>query len=93
LKEIHPNLQDYKNVIIAYYILNDLLLGKVVEDKENKKELHQLESILQLLANNTNFKVDIDALKAILNMAIPENDLESFVEDTRAIFRQQLIQL
>jgi hypothetical protein len=93
LKETHPNFQDTKNIIIAYYILNDLLLGKVEDEKDNKKEIHQLESILQLLANNTTFAVDIEALTTIINMAIPENNQESFTDDTRKIFRQQLARL
>jgi hypothetical protein len=93
LKETHPNFQEARDIILAYYTLNDLLLGKVVDEKDNKKELHLLENVLQLLANNTNFKADIEALKAIINMEIPEKDLESFFEDTRGIFKQQLIQL
>jgi hypothetical protein len=93
LKEAHPNFQDSMNIVIAYYTLNDLLLGKVVEEKDNKKEIHQLESILQLLANNTKFNTDPEAIKAIISIVIPENNLEGFVEDTRAIFKQQLTQL
>ena len=38
-KENHPNFQDAKAVILAYFILNDLLLGKVVGDKENREEI------------------------------------------------------
>ena len=38
-KENHPNFQDAKAVILAYFMLNDLLLGKVVGDKENKEEI------------------------------------------------------
>jgi hypothetical protein len=90
LKEAHPNFQDSKNIIIAYYTLNDLLLGKVVGEKENNQEKYQLENVLQILATTTNFKADVEALKANINMVIPEKDLESFVEDIRANFREEL---
>ena len=45
-------------------MLNDLFLGKVVGDKENSEEISQLESVLQNLAGETNFKVNIDELKS-----------------------------
>jgi hypothetical protein len=89
LKESFPNFLSAKAIISAYYTLNDLLLGKVVGDKENKKENHQLESVLQILANNTEFKVNIEELKASINKAIPENDLESVINDSREIFKEQ----
>ena len=57
------------------------------------KEIYQLESILQILANNTNYTADIESLETIINMVVPGNDLENLVEDTRAIFKQPLIKL
>ena len=42
-KESVPNFQSAKTIILAYYALNDLLLGKLVGDKENKKESHNLK--------------------------------------------------
>ena len=66
-KENHPNFHDAKSVILAYFMLNDLLLGKVVGDKENNEEISQLESVLQNLAAETNFKVNIDELKSTIN--------------------------
>jgi hypothetical protein len=92
LKETHPNFQDAKAIINAYYTLNDLLLGKVVGEKDNKKEKHQLESVLQILVNNTNFKVGIEELKIGIDKVISENDLESIIEDVRAIFREKITQ-
>ena len=93
LKDYRPNLQNAKAVILAYYTLNDLLLGKVVGDKENKKENSQLETVLQNLANETNFKVNIDELKGNIDKMGPEADRESAVEDSRGIFKEQLKQL
>jgi hypothetical protein len=92
LKEAHPNFRDAKSIIIAYYTLNDLLLGKAVREKDNRKEKHQLDSVLQILAYNTNFEVDIEHLKDIIDREIPQSDLEIVVEDVRSIFKEQLSQ-
>jgi len=62
-KESVPNFQSAKAIILAYYTLNDLLLGKLVGDKEIQKESYQLECALEILANNTSFKVNIEELR------------------------------
>jgi hypothetical protein len=93
LKDYRPNLQNAKALILAYYTLNDLLLGRVVGDKENKKENSQLETVLQNLANETNFKVNIDELKGSIDKMGLEADRESVIEDSRGIFKEQLKQL
>jgi hypothetical protein len=93
IKESVPNFLSTKALISSYYTLNDILLGKVVGDRENKKEIHQLESVLRILANNTNFIVNIEELKASIDKVIPENDLETVIDDSRAIFKEQLKQM
>jgi len=40
-KENHPNFQNAKAVFLAYFMLNDLLLGKIVGDNENQEENSQ----------------------------------------------------
>ncbi len=91
-KENHPNFQDVKAVILAYFMLNDLLLGKIVGDKENNEESRQLESVLQNLAAETNFKVNIDELKSTINKIDVDSNKESIIESSREIFKQQLKQ-
>jgi hypothetical protein len=93
LNESVPNFLSAKAIILSYYTLNDLLLGKVVGEKENKKEIHQLESVLLILANNTEFKVNIEELKVSIDKVFPENDLESSVDDSREIFKKQLMHM
>jgi hypothetical protein len=89
-KESVPNFLSAKAIILSYYTLNDLLLGKVVGDKENKKENYQLESVLQILANNTDFIVNIDSLKDSLYKVLPGSDLENMIDNSRGIFKEQL---
>jgi hypothetical protein len=90
LRECVPNFQTAKAIVLVYYTLNDTLLGKVVEDKETKKEIHELENMLHILANNTTFKVNIEALKASIDKATPTNDLENVIDGSRKIFKEQL---
>jgi hypothetical protein len=90
LKESVPNFLSAKAIISSYYTLNDLFLARAVGDQENKKEMHQLVSMLQILANNTDYKVNIEELLAIVDKVIPENDLESVLDTAREIFKEQL---
>ena len=84
-----PNFLSVKAIILSYFTFNDLLLGKVVGDKENPKEKHQLESVLQILAN-MDFKVNTDELMANINKIASESDLERVIYDSREIFKEQL---
>jgi hypothetical protein len=90
LKESVPNFLNTKAIVLSYYTLNDLLLAQVVGDREITKEMRQLESVLQILVNSTNFKIDIEALTIRSDKAIAENDLNSFVGTLRGIFRKAL---
>ena len=93
IKESVPNFQSAKAIILAYYTLNDLLLGKLVGDKENKKESYQLENNLGILANNTSFKVNIEELILDIEKVTPENDLETVIDNIRGLFKEQLKQI
>jgi len=89
-KESIPNFLSTKSIILSYYTLNDLLLGKIIGDKENKKEKYHLESVLHILTNSTGFNVEIEKLIASIDRVFPENDLESVVDTTREIFKEPL---
>ena len=73
--------------------MNYILLGKVVGEKENDREFHQLEGVLQNLANTTNFRVNIEALKASIGKVVPESDSESIIYNSREIFKEQFLSL
>jgi hypothetical protein len=90
LKEDALNFTSTKAIILLYYTLNDILLGKAVGDKENKKETHQLDSVLQNLTNDTTFKINIEELIVSMDKVIPENDLESFIDNSRDVFKKEL---
>ena len=89
-KESRPNFQIAKDVVLAYFMLNDLLLGMVVGDKENKEENSQFEIVLQNLAAEANFKVDTDELKGLINKIGLDGDKGSVIKSSRGIFKEYL---
>ncbi len=88
VKDISLNYLRAKAIIMSYYELNDLLLGKVVNDKVDKTEQLQLESTLQILAKGTDFNINIEAFMSNLEKIIPESDLQSFIDSNREIFKE-----
>ena len=90
IKDNHPNFENSKALISAYYTLNDLLLGKVVGDKENKKENEYLEENLQNLGSGTNVKVNAEELLGSISKMGLDVDKESVIEASRGIFKEQL---
>jgi hypothetical protein len=86
-KECVPNFLSTKAMVLSYYTLNDILLAKVVGDRELTNEMHQLDTVLKNLVNNTSFKIDIETLMVSLGKAIDENNSEIFVQGIRGIFR------
>ena len=93
IKKSVPNFQNGTDIILGYFTLNDLLLNKVVGDKDSKEEINQLETVLQILAKATNFKVNFEELKGSINAWGREGNRESVIEESRGIFRRQLKQL
>jgi hypothetical protein len=89
IKENSPSFQTVKTLILAYFLLNDLLLGKFVGDKENSRETSELETALQELAE-ANFKVDVEELRHSIDAISLEGDKQTLIEDNRAIFKEQL---
>jgi hypothetical protein len=90
IKEIVPNFQSAKAVILAYFLSNDILLGIVVGDDENKEEKSQLETVLLNLANTSKFEVNVDELNRMMDKAGLEIDIKSAIKDSRGIFKEQL---
>lgn len=88
IAQIHPNHNDAKKVILAYYILNDIILGSTVGDKEVAKESNELVRVLDDLSKATGLQTNFEAFKESVNKLGLEK--ESAVEESRAIFVQQL---
>ena len=92
-KEISQDFQTATELVLAYLLLNEVLLGKVVGDKENLEESIILESVLQNLSVEDNFRVNIDELRDSINKVGLESDKKSVIEHTRELFKEQLKRL
>ena len=92
LIDIHPNFSDVKRTILAYYLLNDIILGLMVEDRV-EKEIDTFVVMLEDLSKNTGLKIDTDALKDTLDKVGVEQEKESVIGKSRVVFRLQLKKL
>jgi len=90
LGEIHPNYSDARMIIQAYFLLNDIVLGTIVEDEEIDKEHNELLMTLEDLSRGKGLKINIDAIKDVIAKLSVEKGKESVIERSRAMFRQQL---
>ncbi len=88
-----PNFQSSRATIEAYYTLNDLMLGKIVGDKDKKTESQQLENILQTLTTWSAFRIKtgelVESIENI-NRLDSENDSDNNIENIRQIFKKHL---
>jgi len=89
LKEIIPNLENAKAIILAYFMLNDILFGRVIGEEDDVKELLSLETTLVDLTDHTKIRIDIEKIKANINRFEVESDNDA-VEESRAVFREFL---
>ncbi len=92
-KDHVPNFLIAKAIILSYFMLNELLLDKVVGEAENNQKIHQLERYLQILADKSNFKVNMEELKISIDKVIPQNDFEGHIQSSRKIFKDQFLSL
>jgi hypothetical protein len=89
LEQVHPNYSDVKTTILAYYLLNDIILGMMVGDRV-VQEIDVLRVMLGDLSKNTGLKINIDAVKETIDKVGVEQKKESVIEESRAMFRKQL---
>jgi hypothetical protein len=90
LEAAHPNIKDTKAAILASFTLNDLFLGKIVGEKDSQEESQTLETALQNLSKDTNFKLTYQDLKANFDKMDPDAENEGIVESSREIFKKKL---
>ena len=93
VEQAHPNYQDAKTIILAYYTLNDIILGTIVGDKEIGKERNSLVMMLDGLSKGTNLNINVDAVKDVVNKLSKEKGKESVIDESRTLFKQQLKEL
>jgi hypothetical protein len=92
LANFNPNFAHAKATLLAYYTLNDLMLAKVVGEKDSKKEVAYLEEMLKQL-EGTSVQFDLEALLGTVEKVVVEAERWNAVFEVREIFREQLKQL
>ncbi len=88
-EKTHPNYEDAKRMLLAYYALNDIIIGIVVGDKEIDKERSEFAAMLEALEKTMTLNIDHDALTQVANRLVIEKVDESLVLEDRTIFKQQ----
>jgi len=86
--ESSPNFEHTEALLLAYYTLNDLILARVVGDKDTKKEADYLAEKLKGLSDSTNFKVEVAGL-----MTSIEGLAGADADEARKLFLDQIKQL
>lgn len=81
------NVENTKKAILAYFMVNDVLLAKFTGQKVDDKEISALENVILALVDKSVITLSLDELKAALeNFETGELGLD----DVRALFRVQL---
>jgi hypothetical protein len=89
LSGFNPNFEHAKAALLGYYTLNDLLLAKVVGEKDSKKEVAYFEEVLKTF-EGTGVKVDLATFLGAVEEAAVEAKRDSAIFEVRALFKEQL---
>ncbi|NLB76656.1 MAG: hypothetical protein GX799_09365 [Crenarchaeota archaeon] len=82
LVDMNPVFEEIKTMIIVYYTLNDLVLARLVGDKDNKREIIHLQELIVKLPEGANFKLLLDPFLGSKNQFI--------VDEVRGCFKDHL---
>jgi len=80
LENIHPNPEDLKDVILANYMLNDIVLGAIVEDSNIQKEIDHFLGLLEKINNNKVMEIEVSKIKEVMNRLFTEGEKEDVLE-------------
>jgi hypothetical protein len=84
-----PRHNAFKGAILAYFTLNDILLGQVVGDEESVRESNKLAIILNGLAQTSNTQIDTTSVIESLNRQV-ENKKQNVFSESRTLLLIQL---
>ena len=91
VKQLHPNPHDAKLMLRAFYVLNDMMLGAIVGDKDLEKESAELLKLLEEMAKQPGSQIDLGKVKSSFEKlsAGKEKQKEGF-EEIRVMLELQL---
>jgi hypothetical protein len=79
----------YEDILLLYFVLNDITLGSVVGDEKTDDEVKQFAGFLSELSMKTNLQFDVKDIINSVNAFIKESDRAN-LKELRATFRKQL---
>ena len=89
-----PNKKDWKVLVQAFYVLNDLKIGAVVGDKDSEKETTELMNLLDELTKQPGSRIDMSAVKTSLEkLSLGKEKQKEGFEDIKVMLELQLQEL
>lgn len=89
MADAKPSLESSRTLILAYFVLNDLLLGKLVGDSDNRKENAEFDRVLGKLTE-LGFNVDFEKLRSTVGGLEVEGNFAAVVDKCRGDFQEQV---
>ena len=88
---IKSDPQVTKKIIKIYYLLNDIILGSIVNDQTLQDEINQFKTKIDAIVQDANIKIDItETLNAITKLT-PNSVTHQIILECRSSFQNQLI--
>ena len=85
-------MNNAKNAMTIYLILNDVMFARVTGQKDDPKELAALENAVSMLIDAANIKISLDDIaSSIQKTSAPDSKID--VDDFRENFRGQIAPL
>jgi len=89
-----PNKKDWKVLVQAFYVLNDLKIGAVVGDKDSEKETTELMNLLDELTKQPGSRIDMSAVKTSFEkLSLGKEKQKEGFEDIKVMLELQLQEL
>ena len=88
--QIQLQSETAKTILHLYYVLNDIILATAVGDPAVEQEITQLATMLDSLVKSTNCQLDSKVIVATLSSAKAETGTRQSIEETRALFKNQV---
>ena len=89
-KEHNRDFQTVTELVYTYFLLNEVLLGKVVGDKDNLEENIYFETVLQNLSVRLTLGLISMSSEESIGKVDLEGDKKSIIESARGIFKERL---
>jgi len=81
---------DIKNVITAICLLNDIILGALVNDKGIQQEIDELLAAIKRLNEETRTTASLSIISEMLGKLLANREKKTLIKEVRRVFREEL---